>query len=190
MPSTGGNPDRYLRYIVQFLPYAGTTTVFIRSTKTSLTWDPSQKGGINSLDYSMDRVVQEEPGVTDGTIGINLVIAQGASFYVTNLQGAFHLGQWQTYGESSIGASSFGLVAPDLSIDMSAHPDFSATGTPMTFGFGTFFSLTNNQGTVPEYTRGTDNWAMTINAVPEPSSLATVGVVLFGLRRRRPADGR
>jgi hypothetical protein len=147
------------------------------------TWNPATQGAI--LDVGMGMDVYSVSGWGQGQ-GIKLTVAQGGNYYVAPSSYVYTYTQtsWFTVAVGSFSATDFyRWLAPETL--GSEHPDFSASATPLTFGFS---AGNTRSGT---YTQLYDNWSLTINytppppsgggEVPEPFSLAFMGSAFIGL---------
>lgn len=110
---------------------------------------------------------------------------QGGQFFIAAFVASpFGTNAWQN-------RSSTGLTTADFSpFFVLSHPDFSATGGVIEFGYVRTNTITGAVGTVQD---GIDNWSVNVTAspsgVPEPASVWLMGVGLagllgFGARRR------
>ena len=110
------------------------------------------------------------------------LIAQNGNYYrAFNNLGGFTPGTWYTLAQSGLLASNFALITGQT-VDASSHPDFSASGSVMQFGLtNRIFVNDSIQGIVQEV----DNWSVETTAVPEPSSLAVLGLLSMAFLRRR-----
>jgi hypothetical protein len=78
------------------------------------------------------------------------------------------------------------LTSFGTDMSSSAHPDFSATALPITFGFAAIDNSTASSFTAVS---GYDNWAIsvtTINSVPEPAGVGMLLVLTSFALLRRP----
>jgi hypothetical protein len=173
-------------------------------------YDPAASGAILSLTgtYSL-----RHRGSTDdisNTIEGHLLIQQGSAFYISDhfvgAPSGGGLGPWVRVGESSgtpivFMADDFGLVVSGQPPDTSQHPDFSASGAPLFFGFALDMSYSGPLGGPPgnnflirsfyvddvEFTVTSAGVAPTVPALA-PLGLGVLGVALVAARlahRRR-----
>lgn len=136
------------------------------------TYDPSL-GAITSLDFSLD--FRNITLLGDGQL-VQLAIEQAGVHYLgpglTTVSGGIN---WTTFDSIQVTSDDFTLA--DFT---PGTPDFTSSGTPITFGFST----ANNGGNTIEV--GYDNWTVNVAAVPEPSSFAMMGACVgFCILRRR-----
>ncbi len=174
--ASGGNPGSY-RSVTDTLTGGGVVSVVVGvNIYQPFTYSPSTSGAINSLDWSEDAACTTTcfgSGVSAGP-----ALLQGGNYYIlcsssviTGTSPAF-----ANHSLSGLTAADFGLTSPGPSTgcDPSVHPNFSASGAPLKFGF-----LTAN-GTGPggggySSTEGVDNWQITLQAtaLPPPVPVAT-----------------
>jgi len=140
---TGGNPDAWRRTENPNSPAGSTSSHFL--IRTGSTYDPSQQGAITSMDVSWDRRLFFETQAFEGFLVTqnDLVYRTSERSFVTNV--------WQP-------DSRTGLVATDFADGQGHHPDFSATGTEL--GFGYFRRTQANQA----IRHGIDNFKVTIHS--------------------------
>ena len=101
-----------------------------------------------------------------GAVGFGLLALQNGSYYIPNVADYPTANQWVSFAHTGLTASDFSLIGG------SSHPDFSASGSPIEFGYYT----SNGTGFGTGHTdSGIDNYSASI--VPEPSSTA---LILFG----------
>jgi hypothetical protein len=168
--NSGGSPGEYRR-IVNAVPPPGTQiTTFHR--RLGLPYDPQAQGAIASLDYSED-ALNEGWGQGQGAapaIFQNGAVYGGPYFYTPETS-------WVQHSFSDLTAQSFWKWAGPGN----EHPDFSATASPLEFGF----LRANSQPGFRGISAGIDNWTFAITPVPEPAALL---LLVFGgqvIRRRR-----
>jgi len=162
----------------------------------AFSYDPGAQGALASVDFSNDRFVDGGDAFLNASLVTysRALIAQGGHYYYAAI---FDAGQprqtWYTTAASGVTSAAFGLFDFTTgSFDATQHPDFSAGGGTLGFGFlNRFFLDTSGSPYALNATFGYDNIAVTLNAapVPEPTSaallLAGLGVAAFIARRRR-----
>jgi len=167
-------------------PFRAVTTntnsvVFFSSANSANVYDLSA-GAINSIDFSIDfkniSFFGQGQAVTSG-------IEQNGIFYraSTSITGPAGF-NWMTDTKTGLTAVSF--IRMD---SVAGNPDFSTSGSPITFGFVT----ANSGGNTIQV--GYDNWSTTLTTasdpVPEPGTFALFGLAALGayvIRRRRKAS--
>jgi hypothetical protein len=169
--ATGGHPDKYWEVTTNV-----NTLVFSRSTNASnFSYDPGT-GAIESIDFSFDFNPISAFGQGQA---VGIVLEQAGTFY------SYYDGiTGNTSGWDAVGKAGAGLLATNfLAQSGTGNPNFSAAGAPITIGL-----LTGNSGG-QTIAVGYDNFSVTLNRVPTPSSFAALigmGLVgLVGVARRR-----
>jgi hypothetical protein len=156
--STDGNPDAYRR-MTHVLP--APSHVLIAHTYLPRVYDPKTGGAIDHIDYSEDQI-EFSPPWNGAAIGWGVCIVQdGRIFVTTSPSNVFTNLSWKR--AKLIGLTAADFSSTDPSDGGSSHPDFSASGAPMAFGF--FRSNTNDTtiiGGAETTTHGIDNWSFAI----------------------------
>jgi hypothetical protein len=185
---TGGNPGSY-RNVTDALnaaPLGSQTIVLSTSIYTPFTHTPSVAGAIVALNYA------EDAACTAGCFGdgqsTGPALRQGGNLYIlsssTVITGAGT--GWSPHTVSGLTAADFGLVnvTPTTLFDDTQHPNFTATGAPIQFGFFRANGTGVNGGS---YTlaAGIDNWQITLATATPRSAVPALGMaelaVLAGL---------
>jgi len=171
---SGGNPGAFRETTLTF---ATSSQLWVESLYLPGIYDPAAEGALTALDVSLETI----GGVNTGVAAI--VVQDGVVYYSIGKAIASHIA-WTGQSFSVTGA----LVASDFDTNPNAglggnlpngvHPDFSAGGSPLLFGY----AVGNGSGGNP-ITVGVDNWSVT--AVPEPSTAVLLGGGLFALAARR-----
>ena len=140
---------------------------------------PASTGPIISLTYTEDRNTTGQefgPAIQQGS---NLYYAYGGSAGTSG---------WQSNTMTfTPGAATNNLLTSfGTDISSSAHPDFSATGAPITFGFAAIDNSTASSFTAVS---GYDNWSISVTTndpVPEPAAIGILLVLTSFALLRRP----
>lgn len=158
---TGGSPGAYRSTTIQVNAYSHVQAAYIRA---DWSYTPSIQGAITSVDYSLDRM--------SNSVGVNLALKQGDKhYYCPGL--AYYGGAWSH--------QAFTAMAQDDWADIysGTHPDFSMTGSTITWGFSVANSSTLDWGYTAS--NGIDNVSIRLHTVPEPSTLVTLLTSTTGL---------
>lgn len=164
--TSGGDPGDYSQITIS--SPGGWTAI---DEMSAFSYAPATLGAIAALSVSYSLQTQPGPDQAD-----YFQIRQNGIYY------QLPAGDWQTGYYPTWTNFSFITTASDWS-DSSGdgnHPDFSAAGSPIQFGFYAANSYASS-------TVGVDNFQVSVSSIPEPTSLtlAGVGLVGLGLARRR-----
>lgn len=175
----GGNPDAYREIQATVNSTAGTGqngSISLYSIRTLALYDPVTQGAIESVDFSIDAF--QTTANSGGTV--TAAILQDGTLFTASRGLA---GPEMDWTPKEIG----GLVQSEfLEIDSNgqgvSQPDFSSSGSPVTFGFRYVIS-TPVDGPAGSRTAGFDNWTITVNSIacaPAPLNgcLASSGAAL------------
>lgn len=163
-------------------------------------WNPAVDGALASVDFSNDRYIDGG----DAFINTNLVtfsralLRQNGQYFLAAL---LDVGQprqaWYTNGATGLDALDFVGFDPFTGLtDASLHPDFSAAGGTLGFGFLNRFTLSVNGPYDLDALFAYDNIRVHVNvdagALPEPGSLPLLAAALGGWwwRQRRAGSGQ
>jgi hypothetical protein len=181
--SSGGNPDAY-RQVVDSVNSAGGSVPYSEVIGASIyqpvTYNPLLQGPLALLNYSIDSFCGDSCG-GEGQLVAFAVEQGGQVFWSADsdfITGS--LGIWKTTTASGLTASDFGLASSILDYDPTIHPDFSASGGILNFGFITGNSTPSSGYSI---TARFDNFAVNVPvlAVPEPPTWAVMLAGLLGL---------
>ena len=178
---SGGNPDAH-RKVAQTVNGGDGSAYWLYHSSLSVEYDPFVSGAITSIDFSIDTIMFEGFGQGQRS---GLALLQGPWKYHTASPIYANQAEWTAN-------SLFGLTESDfVSIQAGASPlDFSASGSPITFGYLSAFATGGNEYSI---TSGYDNWRVAINedsssnVIPEPATMLLFGSGLAGafIRKRR-----
>lgn len=138
---------------------------------SNITYNPGTQGAISTLSFSLDIKTSDPFGsiffVVSDSMGGSVARGAGGAGFLSIIPN----GEWQTVTLSGVTQAEVG--GRDLS-----------GALPLDFGFG-FTSLAEVSGGPETYFLQADNFSVTINPVPEPSSALLLAVGLIGFVRRR-----
>lgn len=167
---SGGCAGAYRSVITRVNDAAPLTTSGIIGfhRKIGAVYSPSTQGAIAHLDYSECAAVFD--GFGDGQ-ATGPALRQGGKVYVHYLTTG--VGPWHTIQARNLTATNFVLVSstsPTNPYDSTQHPDFSASGATIEFGFwrGNFTSVGSSGYRI---TGGIDNWSVTVRSIGVSSPL-------------------
>lgn len=195
--TAAGNPGAALQ--IRFTNSG--SAVNLQSTEgfinNAFTYNPLSQGAIQTVNFSNDRFV-DFGAVLNPSLTVSsrpLLLQNGKYYFATfldpQIRGAFYTSA--SPGPLNSGDFSLFNFATGVS-DASQHPDFSAMGAAIGFGFASRFNL--GTGGAPFALDGVfkfDNISIRLNGVPEPSEIALMFVGLVALTvsaARRKRAGR
>jgi len=182
---TGGNPGSYRQVALS----VGQNIPFVGQLNRNFVYNPSVSGEITGITYKIDLETTNAEGAT-----YLALLSQNGNLYIETMHtGNASPNTWLTEN-IVLNLADFALLRTNsqgnVIIDSNSRPDFSVSGSPITFGYevtaggaGFFTSIT-----------GIDNdpiiLTVTPSAVPEPTTvvLSLTALVFMGimyLRRRR-----
>jgi len=173
---TGGHPGSYRQVALA----VGQNIPFVGQLNKTYVYDPSN-GPISGITYTIDLETTNAEGATYVAL-----LSQNGNLYIETMHtGNASPNTWLTEN-IVLDLADFALVRTNtqgnaLIVDPNSRPDFSVSGSPITFGYevtaggaGFFTSIT-----------GIDNdpiiLTVTPSAVPEPTTLLLVGTMAVGL---------
>jgi hypothetical protein len=176
--ASGGNPSAYRQVTVDVIG-SSDSEVYAFNLKNTATVAPTSTGAIISLTYSEDR---DTTGQEFGP-----AIEQGSNLYYA-YAGSGGTSGWQSTTMTFTPSAATNNLLTSFGTDMSssAHPDFSATALPMTFGFAAIDNSTASSFTAIS---GYDNWAISVttnDSVPEPAGIGMLLLLTSFALLRRP----
>lgn len=164
--ATGGNPD-YYRSTQDTFPATGVSaphTITTVHLDLLHSYNPASRGPIDHIDYQVDQILLRATPVhwTTPVYGYLLVVQNGIIY--RGGQTIINSPTWQTSTLNGLQATDFHPLDNPTS---SSHPDFSAQGPPLTFGYASFVGQTFSAPTQPPpenlvYEHGIDNWRVTV----------------------------
>ncbi|MFT3883602.1 MAG: putative Ig domain-containing protein [Gemmatales bacterium] len=178
--TTGGNPsdyqfDQYFFRVGDFVSIVGSSS--------SMAYNPQTQGAINSIDASID-ITQfhvEEPGqFAAGSVWKIMIEQNGVRYYDKQLRVALNnFGTWPTFSVSGLQEQDFdtnvmvGFTGGTIPADPTGlHPDFSASGAPITFGIVDCNAGSGPTGAPLGGAVGFDNYTVTINRLKPKDGMA------------------
>ena len=173
-------PSRIVTDSVGAGPSATTESVVLgASIYTPFTYNPAVSGAIASLNYT------EDAACTSGCFGqgqsTGPAVLQGGNVYILCCISVI-TGPGLTFANhalTGLTAADFGLVSLTTAggtSDSTQHPNFSASGAPLQFGFFRA-NGSSNGGAAYTLAAAIDNWQVSIFAAAPPASSVAVPTV-------------
>jgi hypothetical protein len=164
--TSGGNPGEYRRIenTINNAPGPGLRSrVWGFHRRIGATYNPQVQGTIDSIDYSEDSILISGAGQGMGT---GPAMRQNGGVYVIVPFLITPEDSWTHKQLTGLSEANFVLMTGgEPPVDPTQHPDFSASGGPIEFGFVRANS-TGPGGGGFERTGGIDNWSLSINRHP------------------------
>ena len=180
--ASGGNLGSYRR--IDFTvnaapasPFGVLNTFYGLNLKVIAIYSPVVSGAIQQIDYAEDGEMLNGFGTGQAT---GLALLQNGIYYIRT---AAYVNQSAWTHNTLTGLRTSDLVQ----LGGSGHPDFSATGAPITFGFARD-NATGPNGVAYSIIAAIDNWSVNVVQVPEPtclSFLALTGMAVAARNRRQ-----
>lgn len=157
--SSGGAPGAYAQVRIRLgAAQAAPASAFAIFTRSDAVYDPSVEGPIATIDFAEtartfdERGYRTGPALVQGGVAYVALLAESPLFTTSD--------SWTLLTASGLDAEDF--VRPGTSL----HPDFSATGAPISLGFYCARSGLAYQVATDGPVVGIDNWAVEVNAPP------------------------
>jgi hypothetical protein len=151
--TNGGNPDSF-RETTHTITYGDR--IYSGALNTSAIYAPSNSGAIYSIDFSSDLIHPYPEGVS----GWWLILEQDGILYFAVRGLPFSKSTWESFTINGLGEQDFDTAPPKLEPN-NEHPDFSAKGAPIIFGY-IFTNDLGGPGTIT-LSHGIDNWSIIVN---------------------------
>lgn len=152
---TGGNPGPHMMIQTRT---GGDLAVKAYMWKTDFCWDPPTDGEICTVTMAIDERAEWSFG--DGQT-LWVVVVQGGEYYMARFLTTGFEQVWETFVLGPASSDDFVGAPPPWPHDTSAHPDFSASGDPIYFGF-----MVGNRSTLDAVSHRYDNWRIWVELPP------------------------
>jgi hypothetical protein len=179
---TGGNPGEY-RYNEHSMTGNADYTAF---NEANLYNAQTLNQPFTQIDFSWDLRLLIPANDFYRAVAYRPLLQQNGNFYTTvAFTAASDNNNWQHNSMNGLTQSLFcRVLANDLNFDCAQNPNFSAGGFTAGYLVGNSFS---GNGATGNYYSAIDNFAVSTDAVPEPATMAVLGIslgVLAAARRR------
>ena len=164
--AAGGNPGEYRRQVNN---YGGPGSIVTAHLNSSAIYDPSTQGALIQVDGNFDLYLFD--GGNSQAVAYGVVLLQSGVYYLSGDRLALSA-SWTVFPPLGLQESSLFEVGGG-----GAHPDFSATGAPMQFGY---YVSNSTSGAGPTQTdSGIDNWSLDLLSAP-PQGVPVLGPLAIG----------
>ena len=177
MQPTGGFPNAYRQTTHAY----DAGTLHVAHMKPLAVYDPGTQGAIGFVDFSFDLLL--EVGAPYA-VRYRLLLLQDGNYYMSVASDLIFAGGWESF--SFVGQTEDDFVLNAEFDNGTQHPDFSASGSPMVFGFRTSNFATADDPQVR--VSGIDNWRVAVHDGPTPVVEATWERLKTSHRRLRTGD--
>jgi hypothetical protein len=153
--STGGNPGPHMMITTETVMEAAVKAYM---WKTDFCWVPATDGEICTVTMEIDERAEWSFGQGQ-TLWI--VVVQGGEYYMACNTITLYEQTWETFSLGPATFDDFVGAPPPWPYDPSVHPDFSAGGEPIYFGF-----MVGNRSTCDAVSHRYDNWRIWVGLQP------------------------
>jgi hypothetical protein len=175
----GGNPGAF-RNVTDALTGGSAGLVLGTSIYTPFTYSPGVSGAIATINYT------EDAACTGGCFGqgqsTGPALLQGGKFYILSSSSVITgpSAVWTTHALNNLTALDFGRVNVTTTtlFDNTQHPDFSANGAPIQFGY---FRANSTGSVAYTLTAGIDNWQFSIAPFTPVPTLGAMELALLAI---------
>lgn len=163
--TTGGNPGYYL----QVSHNDFTNWIYAFHFRQDAAYSPSNIPNA-LIDYSIDQLaILNLMGVG---VGVQVALRQNGTNYF-GPGGVNSESVWQTFSGGNVQTTNFSNFIPgNAGVGGSGHPDFSASGASIQFGFATW---NNNNENLASRATGFDNWSIAVHQAPTITNITLLG---------------
>jgi hypothetical protein len=185
----GGNPGYFMRidhYLNACQNYPWGSVVYGLYSPVDAAYTPSVDDAISSIDFSID--FKNFNTSADG-VGFGLAVRQDGNIYHILRRLSQTSPVWQSEVRMDLKEEDFGLRIQEtlyFTTDFDQHPDFGPSGSMLEFGFFTYAS--NSQEIPWTQDVGFDNWMVSIEPIPEPTTFAFLALGALVLKKRKKSN--
>ncbi len=177
--ATGGNPDATMIHSIQHDGSNNLGFGRVGSFHQVHTYNPSVSGAISSVNFSADYYLDTSNLLNGQNIWF-AVLQGGKTYYNWDLHN-FSPHQWLSANatmQANVAQTVLDWQDGGVTFEV---PDFSASGAEMKFGFITAYNLENGAA----LSQRIDNFTVRTTPVPEPATLAVLGMGAAALASKR-----
>ena len=169
--SSGGNPGAYREINLKFdSTFIETWMFFGLYSKAGATYEPSTQGAIEAIHYSEDAIIDVSSSGQE--IGLSIIQQPFGRIYVA-LASVIET-NWTHKSLPNLKANDFVEISGGI-LDLNSHPDFSASGGDMAFGYvrglESYSAIRRNL----DLRGGIDNWRVEVETTGNDAPVADAG---------------
>lgn len=172
--SSGGNPGAYREINLKFdSTFIETWMFFGLYSKAGATYEPSTQGAIEAIHYSEDAIIDDFNFSSSGQeIGLSLIQQPFGRIYVA-LASVIET-NWTHKSLPNLKANDFVEISGGI-LDLNSHPDFSASGGNMAFGYVRGLESYSGIRRSLDLRGGIDNWRVEVETTGNDAPVADAG---------------